>query len=809
MGETIQCCDKLVHPFQTDPGVDQEQRVVDNLLNKIVEVDARTLADLLRFFVQLSRHINYYDLQMRVTDWQSFFQNSHPFTIADIVNYPEQDIQEKMTLYGKIFDQSPSISGLQLSTHYIFYSTVYAINQWQLKLKHSELPLEPTLELVVRNNLAKPLKQFIRLSNAASKWYCIKRLDFSAFQNNDAWDLDIRDLNCFDESFRDQSVDPVVQLQVLQQSITSLFPTFLEAIRVLSKQAPSSLQGSLLPLKEEFQEKHPPHLSLLFAFLNLFQELQGHLNGFSKKHLDFFYKDILKLKPKEAVPDKAHILFEIQKQLKSHLLKKGLLVKDSKDENKQEIQFSLDEEMVANKTQVADTRTLFLNNQIEQDHRYLEGVYAAQNATMADGLDKPFEDDGPKSFRSLGDKPSKYTPPGKTFFQDYPHGRIGFILASPVLLLNEGSRKINITLACQLQDDICGTGYPSMFSAEQLYQKVKKLFKKTYVLITQDLLDEAIKLGLDTATVDVIKNKFMKDTVLESCEGTIQLYKFKTVVAVGRWRQKFYNARSDEEKEILDQLFTSRRILKLHFSGEKEWIEPSHYKKVKFSTLSANKQFTIKIKVKLDPDKPAVTFYDKEKLLEDFNTELPVVKLELDDNIKLLRGFNLTGDACCLKKPGNNRRRPISFYHFLKHIEILKESGTYKTNIHVKVCGLRNFVVQNDESVQDVNAPIYPFGTRPDINDFNVVNPSTLYCLTQALVDHAVNVIIINAATESELDAFLSISDPYHVGITQEELDDFLINQLSIPADRPKIETLLKDPIFLPKRLGGAKFLHR
>ena len=38
-----------------------------------------------------------------------------------------------------------------------------------------------------------------------------------------------------------------------------------------------------------------------------------------------------------------------------------------------------------------------------------------------------------------------------------------------------------------------------------------------------------------------------------------------------------------------------------------------------------------------------------------------------------------------------------------------------KTEIVVSVCGLKNVIVQNDESVQDVNAPIYPFGTRPRV----------------------------------------------------------------------------------------------
>src|SRR5438552_12231849 len=35
--------------------------------------------------------------------------------------------------------------------------------------------------------------------------------------------------------------------------------------------------------------------------------------------------------------------------------------------------------------------------------------------------------------------------------------------------------------------------------------------------------------------------------------------------------------------------------------------------------------------------------------------------------------------------------------------------------IKVMVCGLKNLVVQNEESLQDVNAPIFPFGVRPKV----------------------------------------------------------------------------------------------
>jgi len=74
-------CDCLIHPFQNDPGTSQHQRVMDSLLSGAAKIDARTLADLLDYFVQMSRHINFYDLQLNVNDWQPFFKMAHIYKI--------------------------------------------------------------------------------------------------------------------------------------------------------------------------------------------------------------------------------------------------------------------------------------------------------------------------------------------------------------------------------------------------------------------------------------------------------------------------------------------------------------------------------------------------------------------------------------------------------------------------------------------------------------------------------------------------------------------------------------------------------
>ena len=448
-------CDCLIHPFQNDPGTSQSERVMDDLLAGAAKIDARTLADLLDYFMQMSRHINFYDRQLAISDWQPFFQKSIPFTLASIIKTPSAEVEQNFAYYHSLFEKKPSTTGLQLHAYFIYYRFIYKINNWHLSVKGSGLPIESFLEILIKDKLQQHIKSFIAYTNAAVKWYGIKKIDFSKIGDNPVWNLVATDLYAIDNSFKTVTYSKFQQINNLFQKFKTISLPFFDAVKIVSAEAENNLEPSLLPLKDELQKKHPPHLGLLFAFLNIFRQLQNDLNGYTRKHLDFFYKDVLQIKSREAIADKTHIIFEIQKQLEKYLVKKGILVKDGKDNNKQEILFSLDDDIVVNKTEVAELRTLFLNNQSAFAQSYVEGVYIANDTTKANGTDKDFIDGQPKNFPTLGAKLSKYSDPETKVIQPYPNARLGFILASPVLYLKEGTRTVDIPWHVILQILLC------------------------------------------------------------------------------------------------------------------------------------------------------------------------------------------------------------------------------------------------------------------------------------------------------------------------------------------------------------------
>lgn len=727
-------CTNLLHPFQHDPGVSQRQRIMDDLLDGSVKIDGRKLADLLNYFVQLSRHINYYDKSLAIGDWQPFFQKSLPFSVAAMAGYDQDEVKSRFEMYGKLFDKRPSPQGLQLLLFYTYYGVIHKINTWYSQVKGSDLPVELAIAKLTRDRLREPINEFAGYAHCAVRWFCIRPLDFTKLRQNDIWD--IRDpsgtLPCETDLFKSEHPTRWERLVAIKERIVGLFTAFMGVVEAVSDVASATMEDSLEPLKEEFRQNHPPHLALIFAFLKLFRYLQDDLNSYTRKHLNFFYKDVLKLAARDARPDHVHLVFEIQNALERHRLAKGLLARDGKDNNKEDILYSLDEEIVVNKAQVADQRTLFLNYETLGEKTYLEGVYMAPDATKADGVKKDFKESDPKSFATLGAKESKYLDPETKFIKPHPRARLGFILASPVLLLNEGQRTIRITLNCKLDprcDDVTVSAggsspccdddanepveqplYPEFADASNWYDEIVASINGTYYYFNRDLIAEAVKKGLDRKLADKLIRVFLTDS-RKQCYCPVDVGKYESTIIGSEINAS--NEFNGDELGMINTFFPPRKAIRTWYSGAEEWLEPDSPSDVSISpaVLPGSGKFAITITSVFGAGRPAITFYDKDKLKEDFNTTLPLARIELDDTLKIWEDIRMEPGDCCLENKYREGHE-VSLYHFFRDVTLSEENTS---QIEVEVCGVRNLIVQNDESVQDVNSPILPFGVRPKV----------------------------------------------------------------------------------------------
>ncbi|RII29846.1 MAG: hypothetical protein CXR30_11075 [Geobacter sp.] len=170
----------------------------------------------------------------------------------------------------------------------------------------------------------------------------------------------------------------------------------------------------------------PPHLALFLAFLELYQIPREVINRITGRHLDFYYRDVLRLAKKGAVPDRVHLLLELKKNAQPVAIGPEQLFSAGKDTNKKELIYRPVRTTIINAAKVDSLRSLFVDSNAHGR------VLHAPVANSADGL---------------GNKPGG----DETKWHAFGHNGLqaaetGFALASPVLRMREGTRKVTVTL---------------------------------------------------------------------------------------------------------------------------------------------------------------------------------------------------------------------------------------------------------------------------------------------------------------------------------------------------------------------------
>jgi uncharacterized phage protein gp47/JayE len=168
------------------------------------------------------------------------------------------------------------------------------------------------------------------------------------------------------------------------------------------------------------------HLALFLSFIELFRKPQEVLNRFTGRHLDFYYRDVLRLSKKAAQPDKAHVLLELKKQASATSIATENIFSAGKDASGIELIYTPTAETVINTAKVDSLRSLFVDTSGHGTVRY------APVANSSDGLGAALAADEPK-WLGFGSA-------------ELPAAEIGFAIASPVLRMDEGTRKVIVTL---------------------------------------------------------------------------------------------------------------------------------------------------------------------------------------------------------------------------------------------------------------------------------------------------------------------------------------------------------------------------
>ncbi|MDQ8180558.1 baseplate J/gp47 family protein [Pelagicoccus sp. SDUM812005] len=164
-----------------------------------------------------------------------------------------------------------------------------------------------------------------------------------------------------------------------------------------------------------------PQVALFLAFLQLYRHARGELNGLTARHLDFQYRQVLRLQAKPAQADHAHLVLQPKKNASSIVVPAGAAFSAKPD-----LRYTADIDSVIQPVSLNALRIL------ASDPQQALPSHAAI-ANSLDGLGESLPEESP-SWHPFG------------YQRDLPPARHGFAISSPMLVLQEGTRDIFITL---------------------------------------------------------------------------------------------------------------------------------------------------------------------------------------------------------------------------------------------------------------------------------------------------------------------------------------------------------------------------
>lgn len=201
-----------------------------------------------------------------------------------------------------------------------------------------------------------------------------------------------------------------------------------------------------------------PHLGLLIVLTKLFAFSQTEINKIPEKHLNYYYKKILGIVPKEASPDEVQLVLELTKSnaFNDFLLKSDTGFDGGKDIQGRSLVYKTTREAIITRAKIQQIKSLFLD---KDDGKTL--IQVAPVANSLDGLGTPLTEERPY-WPSFGESQQSKTLEERTMQE----AEIGFAISDYILLLGEGHRTIELKI--DFETNIGLTSLNSLTNALQI-----------------------------------------------------------------------------------------------------------------------------------------------------------------------------------------------------------------------------------------------------------------------------------------------------------------------------------------------------
>lgn len=197
--------------------------------------------------------------------------------------------------------------------------------------------------------------------------------------------------------------------------------------------------------------RHDPGIGMLVAFAGLYRRAQEKLNRFTERHLDFYYEQVLRVRPHGPERDAAFLVFDAAPPGVAIPVASGTRFLAPYDRAEPELEFVTEHAMVVTDARVVALHTVFFerNRLSFPESRLYERLGRRErryptacrlNRIAPAGAGNARKTGGCEAAPLFGAPRSATTAPPGT------EARIGFALTSNVLLMRHGERRVNVVL---------------------------------------------------------------------------------------------------------------------------------------------------------------------------------------------------------------------------------------------------------------------------------------------------------------------------------------------------------------------------
>ena len=449
-------------------GTAQALRSPQALAPEYAPIDERTCEDHMAFALEFAKLLSFYDSSNRpVSDWTVFFERDLSFLLAEIVTADSRSERFQAGAMRQAAREGQSNAQDILNA---IHQTVSRIDAWYTKA--GQIALRDRADNTLRMTLESMIKSDLSQNFGTNIDRLLEQLDALQPSSQGSW------AHIWKQRAERLSAEwapdtaPMLSAPLLihrhpVDGLLEILHNVNRATRHLQRVARTYLEKELAaagPTDSAAESGHAPHTALYIAFARLLEVLRGKLNTITGRHLDFYYRQVLKLSERGGSPDVAHLTFQLAPSVNGFLLPAGTRLSAGKGPDGAPLVFATHGDLFISHARVDAKKALYLatdalgskkaaqlaghpSADAKSLYSRVTGVLALPQCDSADGCGAPISD--PQAgWPTFGiDEITGQPVIGPALNAD-----LGFVAASSVLLLAEGERTVQINIAFQDED---------------------------------------------------------------------------------------------------------------------------------------------------------------------------------------------------------------------------------------------------------------------------------------------------------------------------------------------------------------------